>query len=109
MNALLKLKRSLYNEKASLCFLLDAYPGLWEVPLVAWTDDFGYPCSMIDQCREKERSPEDVFDLMMRNFLIHYKTNKAPFPMFAHSAYFDHPALLYRFEGEWIIYNFIFL
>jgi hypothetical protein len=68
-------------------FFLASYPGLWEVPMVDYSDVNGNPCNMIDGCA-KPFTQQATFDLIHKNFLRHYKSNRAPFPMFVHADWF---------------------
>jgi hypothetical protein len=72
-----------------------SYPGLWEVPLVHWEDLLGYRCAMADACHNPGDTDE-VYQLLMNNFKRHYETNRAPFGMYYHSAWFIHN---YHMEG----------
>ncbi|XP_055346631.1 uncharacterized protein LOC129594093 isoform X2 [Paramacrobiotus metropolitanus] len=72
-----------------------SYPGLWEVPLVHWEDLLGYRCAMADACHNPGDADE-VYQLLMNNFKRHYETNRAPFGMYYHSAWFIHN---YHMEG----------
>ncbi|KAL7738033.1 hypothetical protein ACLKA6_006386 [Drosophila palustris] len=67
-----------------------ALPGVWVNPMVTWTDTEGYSCSMIDACAYP---PEDdvnaLFEWMLENFNRHYKSNRAPFGMYLHAAWFS--------------------
>nr|XP_027205619.1 uncharacterized protein LOC113799218 isoform X1 [Dermatophagoides pteronyssinus] len=62
--------------------------GLWEIGLVMWQDLRGGRCSMGDACS----NPSDengVYDLIMKNFKRHYNSNRAPFGLYYHSAWFN--------------------
>ena len=49
-----------------------------------YTDKKGVKCSMIDECATPQIVSE-AYDLLMSNFMNHYKGNKSPFPMFMHA------------------------
>ncbi|KAF2884032.1 hypothetical protein ILUMI_22150 [Ignelater luminosus] len=67
-----------------------SYPGVWEVPMVMWQDLNGGRCSMGDACSNPADS-EGVFKMLMKNFERHYTTNRAPFGLFYHAAWFTQP------------------
>ncbi|XP_012267028.2 uncharacterized protein LOC105692413 isoform X2 [Athalia rosae] len=64
-----------------------SYPGLWEVPMVMWQDLNGGRCSMGDACSNPP-TPEGVYKMLIKNFERHYTTNRAPFGLFYHAAWF---------------------
>lgn len=45
------------------------------------------PCSMVDFCLPHPEDSEDTFNYFKTNFDRHYKTNRAPFPVFLHEAW----------------------
>ena len=65
-----------------------SFPGLWEVGMVMWQDLRGGRCSMVEACFAPETA-DDVHLFMMNNFNRHYKSNRAPFGIFYHSAWFN--------------------
>jgi len=67
----------------------NSHKGLWEVPMVYYNDQQVPPsvCAMIDACFDNG-TRESAFNLLMENFLRHYVTNRAPFPMFMHAGWF---------------------
>lgn len=67
-----------------------SYPGVWEVPMVMWQDLNGGRCSMGDACSNPPDS-ENVFKMIMKNFERHYTTNRAPFGLYYHAAWFTQP------------------
>ncbi|KAH9415740.1 chitin binding [Dermatophagoides pteronyssinus] len=65
-----------------------SFPGLWEVGMVMLIDHRGGRCSMVDACSHP--STEDgVFENLLKNFNRHYHSNKAPFGLYFHSAWFN--------------------
>lgn len=64
-----------------------SYPGLWEVGMVMWNDYRGGRCSMGDACANPDNA-EDVYKMLLKNFERHYKSNRAPFGLFYHAAWF---------------------
>ncbi|XP_045481551.1 uncharacterized protein LOC123685740 isoform X7 [Harmonia axyridis] len=67
-----------------------SYPGVWEVPMVMWQDLNGGRCSMGDAC-SNPADAEGVHKMIMKNFQRHYTTNRAPFGLFYHAAWFTQP------------------
>lgn len=67
-----------------------SYPGVWEVPMVMWQDLNGGRCSMGDACSNPPDA-EGVFKMLVKNFQRHYTTNRAPFGLFYHAAWFTQP------------------
>jgi len=67
-----------------------AYPGVWELPLVMWNDLKEGRCSMADACSNPPTA-EGVYYMIMRNFQRHYNTNRAPFLLSYHPAWFTTP------------------
>ena len=65
-----------------------SFPGLWEVGLVMYQDLQGGRCSMADACQNPSDA-ESVFKMLLKNFNRHYKSNRAPFGLFYHSAWFN--------------------
>ncbi|KZS21294.1 putative Chitin deacetylase 5 [Daphnia magna] len=64
-----------------------SYPGVWEVPMVMWQDLNGGRCSMGDGCSNPPDA-EGVYKMLIKNFERHYTTNRAPFPLYYHAAWF---------------------
>jgi peptidoglycan/xylan/chitin deacetylase (PgdA/CDA1 family) len=67
-----------------------SYPGVWEVPMVMWQDLNGGRCSMGDACSNPSDA-EGVTKMIMKNFERHYTTNRSPFGLFYHAAWFTQP------------------
>ncbi|XP_028141191.2 uncharacterized protein LOC114335194 isoform X4 [Diabrotica virgifera virgifera] len=67
-----------------------SYPGVWEVPMVMWQDLNGGRCSMGDACSNPPDA-DGVFKMLTKNFMRHYTTNRAPFGLFYHAAWFTQP------------------
>lgn len=65
-----------------------SYPGLWEIGMIMWEDLRGGRCSMADACQNPSDS-ESIFKFLIKNFNRHYKSNRAPFGLFYHSAWFN--------------------
>lgn len=53
-----------------------------------WEDLNGGRCSMGDACSNPNEE-EGVFKMLMKNFKRHYSTNRAPFGLYYHSAWFS--------------------
>nr|CAD7569198.1 unnamed protein product [Timema californicum] len=64
-----------------------SYPGVWEVPMVMWQDLNGGRCSMGDACSNPPTA-DGVYKMLIKNFERHYTTNRAPFGLFYHAAWF---------------------
>ena len=95
----LNLLSIIIKKLLSSVIIIDSYPGLWEVPLVTWQcDDAGLAFgSTISEC-EDSGNEESVYQLIMRNFKLHYEDNKQPFPMFGDSFWLDNAT--YRKNGK---------
>ena len=83
----------------------DSYPGVWEVPLVGLTAErTGEICySMVDSY--VPTSTEDAYHYLRSNFDRHYSTNRAPYGIYMHAAWFlQHPNMTFpaleRLIGE---------
>ncbi|GAV06254.1 hypothetical protein RvY_16273-2 [Ramazzottius varieornatus] len=63
------------------------YPGLWEVPMTGVVGLGGIKCSMYDACVMPEDT-EGLTKIFWDNFLKHYSTNRAPYLLSAHAAWF---------------------
>ncbi|XP_063859249.1 uncharacterized protein LOC135100273 isoform X6 [Scylla paramamosain] len=68
----------------------NSFPGLWQVPMVMWQDLKGGRCSMGDACTTPPDA-EGVYKMLIKNFERHYTTNRAPFGLFYHAAWFTTP------------------
>nr|WJN23033.1 chitin deacetylase 5b [Antheraea pernyi] len=71
-------------------------PGPWVMPMVAWSDLLGIPCSMVDACFAfPDREDEDAwFSFILTNFERHYLRNRAPFGFYVHEWYLSaYPAV----------------
>ena len=81
---------------------MQAYPGVWELPLVMWNDLKEGRCSMADACSNPPTAEvgysnteqtiiqsvlQGVYYMIMRNFQRHYNTNRAPFLLSYHPAW----------------------
>ncbi|XP_075969225.1 chitin deacetylase-like 5 isoform X6 [Anticarsia gemmatalis] len=80
-----------------------SYPGVWEVPMVMWQDLNGGRCSMGDACANPPEA-ENVYKMILKNFDRHYTTNRAPFGLFYHAAWFTQP---HHKEGFIMFLDFI--
>ncbi|XP_065574088.1 uncharacterized protein LOC136036058 isoform X4 [Artemia franciscana] len=75
-----------------------SYPGVWEVPMVMWQDLNGGRCSMGDGCSNPPDA-EGVYKMLVKNFERHYTSNRAPFPLYYHAAWFTTPHHKEGFEA----------
>ncbi|RVE45208.1 hypothetical protein evm_010149 [Chilo suppressalis] len=91
-----------------------SYPGVWEVPMVMWQDLNGGRCSMGDACANPPEA-EGVYKMILKNFDRHYTTNRAPFGLYYHAAWFTQPHhkagfimfldFINQMQDVWIITN----
>ncbi|CAK1544483.1 unnamed protein product [Leptosia nina] len=91
-----------------------SYPGVWEVPMVMWQDLNGGRCSMGDACANPPDA-EGVYKMILKNFDRHYTTNRAPFGLFYHAAWFTQPQhkegfimfldFINKMKDVWIVTN----
>lgn len=58
--------------------------------MVMWQDLNGGRCSMGDACSNPPDA-ENVQKMIMKNFERHYTTNRAPFGLYYHAAWFTQP------------------
>lgn len=65
----------------------ESIPGPWVFPMLMWTDDDGYQCSMTDACSASE-CPIELYNMILRNFHANYNSNRAPFGFYVHSSWF---------------------
>ncbi|XP_074602653.1 chitin deacetylase 7-like isoform X2 [Brevipalpus obovatus] len=67
------------------------YPGLWEVPINPYFNEFN-TCHHLDQCvfpsADENDDGTDIADFLLENFNRHYTTNKAPFQLNFHVTWF---------------------
>lgn len=56
--------------------------------MIDWRDKTGALCSMVDACAPPANA-EEAMALFVNNFNNHYYANRAPFPMFFHSEWFN--------------------
>lgn len=68
----------------------NSFPGVWEVPMVMWQDLNGGRCSMGDACTTPPDA-EGVYKMLIKNFERHYTSNRAPFGLYYHAAWFTTP------------------
>lgn len=76
---------------------VNSYPGFWEVPMVDLIGGNGAVCAMLDQCQPAATTPQDAFNLLKTNFDRHYTSNRAPFGVYTHAAWFQVNAV--NFQG----------
>lgn len=65
-----------------------SHPGFWEVPITYFYDSSGVPCAFMDGCRNV-KNEVDAFNLLLKNFYKHYRSNRSPFPMYFHETWFE--------------------
>lgn len=109
-DATLTISRRKQSEHAPLPFTLDygwpydckinpcpksAHRGFWEVPVVSVTDYLGeYDCVYVDGCNNPPPDEESAYNFLWENFNSYYKTNRAPFGINMHAAWFYVPERL---------------
>ncbi|XP_013410797.1 uncharacterized protein LOC106173985 [Lingula anatina] len=65
----------------------DPFPGIWEFPLNRLFSTHGAPCAVADDCQTN--SADDTFRYLMKNFLRHYKGQRAPLGLFIRPTWFE--------------------
>lgn len=76
-----------------------------------WEDLRGGRCSMGDAC-SNPMDDEGVYQMLIKNFNRHYHTNRAPFGLFYHSAWFNtihHRRGFMRFLDEILKHKDVYL
>lgn len=106
-DATLTISKRKQTDRAPLPFTLDygwpydckinpcpksAHKGFWEVPVVSVRDYLGkYDCVYVDGCNNPPPDEESAYNFLWENFNSYYKTNKAPFGINMHAAWFYVP------------------
>ncbi|XP_074599997.1 uncharacterized protein LOC141854276 [Brevipalpus obovatus] len=88
----------------------ESFPGIWEVGMVMLEDHRGGRCSMADAC-SNPTDENGVYNMLLKNFKRHYNSNRAPFGLYYHSAWFNsahHRKAFIRFIDEIIGYGDVF-
>jgi len=63
-------------------------PGAWVQPILAWQDETGMPCAMVDACVNVPDHDVDLLTEWMKgNFHRIYNSNRAPFGVHLHAAW----------------------
>ncbi|KAL8572200.1 hypothetical protein ACOMHN_049376 [Nucella lapillus] len=63
------------------------HPGFWEVPVTSlYNPESGYPCAYVDSCRPSDEAA--AVEYLWSNFEKVYKSNRAPFGLNMHAAWF---------------------
>jgi len=65
-----------------------SYPGVWNVPMIVLKDKAGHSCSMADGCANRTETADEALDFLRSNFDVHYQSNRAPFGVHLHAAWF---------------------
>lgn len=74
-----------------------SYPGIWNVPMIVLRDVANHTCSMADGCANRTTTEAEAYNFLKSNFNAHHGTNKAPFGVHLHAAWFlEEPA---NFDG----------
>ncbi|XP_062597797.1 uncharacterized protein LOC134259213 [Saccostrea cucullata] len=106
-DATLTISKSKQTDRAPLPFTLDygwpydckikpcpksTHRGFWEVPVVSVTDYLGkYECVYVDGCNNPPPDEDSAYKFLWENFNSYYRTNKAPFGINMHAAWFYVP------------------
>ncbi|XP_061174004.1 uncharacterized protein LOC133183081 [Saccostrea echinata] len=106
-DATLTISKTKQTDQAPLPFTLDygwpydckikpcpksTHRGFWEVPVVSVTDYLGkYECVYVDGCNNPPPDEESAYKFLWENFNSYYRTNKAPFGINMHAAWFYVP------------------
>lgn len=73
------------------------YPGFWLIPVVTLMDYKEHlPCAYVDFCQNKPRNKDESFEMLWKNFLRNYRTNRAPLYLNLHSLWLD---VRYNFDA----------
>lgn len=68
----------------------ETHSGVWVFPISTWKDLLGYPSTMLDAAHSiPTTNSSDLLKFFITNFERLYLTNKAPFTVSLHSAWFD--------------------
>lgn len=66
------------------------YPGLWVIPVVVMMDYREHlPCAYVDHCTNEPRNQYESFEMLWKNFLRNYRTNRAPVYVNLHSLWLE--------------------
>ncbi|XP_070173551.1 chitin deacetylase 8-like isoform X2 [Littorina saxatilis] len=66
------------------------YPGYWIIPVVVMMDYREHlPCAYVDHCTNEPRNHDETFDMLWKNFLRNYRTNRAPMYVNLHSIWLE--------------------
>ncbi|PVD19827.1 hypothetical protein C0Q70_20318 [Pomacea canaliculata] len=66
------------------------YPGLWVIPVVVMMDYREHlPCAYVDHCTNEPRNQYESFEMLWKNFLRNYRTNRAPVYVNLHSVWLE--------------------
>ncbi|GFN83479.1 chitin deacetylase [Plakobranchus ocellatus] len=66
------------------------YKGLWEIPVVGVMDHMEHRlCAYVDDCFNKPRDKADAYQMLWKNFLRNYRSNRAPLYLNLHSPWLN--------------------
>lgn len=66
------------------------YPGFWIIPVVVMMDYREHlPCAYVDHCTNAPRNQYETFEMLWKNFLRNYRTNRAPLYVNLHSVWLE--------------------
>uniref|UniRef100_A0A6P7H284 Uncharacterized protein LOC114345178 isoform X1 n=2 Tax=Diabrotica virgifera virgifera TaxID=50390 RepID=A0A6P7H284_DIAVI len=73
-----------------------SYHNIWELPMNQ-LEAGEFTCAMVDSC-PSTMTGNEVYELLMHNFRRHYLSNRAPFGLYFHSAWFKNSSYLSAFQ-----------
>ncbi|CAG5128547.1 unnamed protein product [Candidula unifasciata] len=66
------------------------YPGLWILPVVVVMDHSDQkPCAYVDDCANNPRDKNEAYQMLWKNFLRNYHSNRAPLYLNLHSPWLN--------------------
>ncbi|CAL1540875.1 unnamed protein product [Lymnaea stagnalis] len=66
------------------------YPGLWILPVVVLMDYREQkPCAYVDDCANMPRDKNEAYQMLWKNFLRNYRSNRAPLYLNLHSPWLN--------------------
>ncbi|KAH9508627.1 hypothetical protein Btru_052194 [Bulinus truncatus] len=66
------------------------YPGLWILPVVVLMDHREQkPCAYVDDCANMPRDKYEAYQMLWKNFLRNYRSNRAPLYLNLHSPWLN--------------------
>lgn len=86
--------------------VFSSWPGVWEQPILEmedsrdiWGTGVGEPCSYLGACQGFENpDPQELFDMLKKNFDRAYNGNRPPFGVHMDTAFF-YPSQAWHWDG----------